>query len=210
MMKGKPHTWIRGVHLYLGLFLSPFALVYSVSVFFLVHSWLPGKPDSPPEIRVVSGLPLPRNLEQLSGRVLIDALQPVFSQAGIHGEAGWIQHLTKERRWVIPLSVPGRSTIVTLDVEKKEARVESRSTGLADASIALHKFPGPHLVQLRGNWFPLKLWGWLADATVLLLAFTLSTGFLLWYVMRLDRGPGLWFLGAGAVTLFGMIYALAF
>lgn len=209
-MNSAMNTWVRRLHVYAGLFLSPFAVIYALSVLFLVHVWLPGKQSAPAQTRVVTDLGLPDDLEQRSGRALIDVLQPIFHQAGIQGEAGWVQHLPKERRFVIPLSVPGKTVTVTLDVAKKEATVESRETGFADATIALHKFPGPHLVQLRKNWWPMQIWAWLADGTVLLMSFTLTTGLLWWWLLRTDRRPGLWLLGAGAITFLGMIYALVF
>src|SRR5262249_54511588 len=62
---------LRDLHLYFGLFISPFVLVFSISVFFLVHAWMPAG-DSQSIKRVVPDLPLPVNVDQLSVRPLID------------------------------------------------------------------------------------------------------------------------------------------
>src|SRR5258708_6738864 len=36
------YAFTRDLHLYLGLFICPTVLVFAVSVFFLVHAWIPG------------------------------------------------------------------------------------------------------------------------------------------------------------------------
>jgi len=42
-MSGKRFYLVsRDLHLYFGLFLSPFVLVFAISTLFLVHSWFPG------------------------------------------------------------------------------------------------------------------------------------------------------------------------
>src|SRR5262245_22959271 len=113
--------WMRDLHLYLGLFVSPFVLVFAASVFFLVHAWLPKSAPNPTVSRVIADLPLPENLAELSGRKRIDALRPALDKAGVHGEVGWVQHRLKEQRLVIPVNVPGRLTTVTIDLAKREA-----------------------------------------------------------------------------------------
>src|SRR5882672_4653577 len=198
---------IRDLHLYFGLFVSPFVLVFAISVFFLVHAWLPKMTPAVAAARVVSDLPLPANLEKLSGRSLIDGLRPSLDKANVQGEVGWVQHLARENRLIIPVSVPGRVTTVTIDVAKREASIERRSTGWADALVVLHKSPGPHLADVRMNWFYMRVWRWLADATVYLLLFISASGIYLWYVLRAERRVGIGLLVAGALTFFGIVYA---
>jgi hypothetical protein len=205
-MNGRFYRFIRDLHLYLGLFISPFVVVFAVSVFFLVHAWLP-KTDAGAK-RVVTELALPANLEKLSGRPLIDALQPVLAQIQTQGEVGWVQHRAKEHRLILPVSVPGRLTTVTIDMANREATIEPRSTGLADALVVLHKSPGPHLVGIRMNWFPMRLWSWFADGTVYLGLFVTVSGLYLWYALRAERRIGFCLLAAGVVVFAGIVYAL--
>src|SRR5215467_10977152 len=106
-MKGRFYLLTRDLHLYLGLLISPFVLVFAISVFFLVHSWLPGRTRDPAATRVVADLRLPDKLEALSGRALIDAVRPALDQAGVQGEVGWVQHFAEKQRLVLPVSVPG-------------------------------------------------------------------------------------------------------
>jgi hypothetical protein len=200
--------WIRDLHLYTGLIISPFVLVFAVSVFFLVHHWLPKAAPNLTGSRLVADLPLPANLDELSGRARIDALKPALAHAQVQGEVGWIQHLAKENRLVVPVTVPGRLTTVTIDVAKREARIEEQTTGLADALVVLHKSPGPHLAGIRMNWAYMRVWYWLADATVYLVLFLTLSGIYLWYILRSQRKIGLVLIVAGAVSFFSLVYAV--
>jgi len=198
---------IRDLHLYLGLFVSPFVLVFATSVFFLVHAWRPGIASQASTTRVVSTLPLPGDLQRLSGRPLVDALKPALEKAGVRGEVGYVRHLVKEEQLIIPVTIPGRETTVSLSLANGKATVVTRETGLADALVTLHKFPCTHGPAVWMNW--LKAWRWLADATVYLFLFISISGVYLWYVLRAERAVGLILLFAGALSFFGMAYALS-
>ena len=208
-MRGRFYRLIRDLHLYFGLFSSPFVLVFAISVFFLVHTWLPKFTPETSNTRVVSALPLPGDLQTLSGRSLIDALKPTLEKADVHGEVGFVRHLVKEEKLIIPVTIPGRETIVTISIASREATIVTREAGLADALVTLHKFPGQHLVNIRMNWFYMKAWRWIADATVYLILFISVSGIYLWYVLRAERKVGLILLFAGALSFFGMAYALS-
>src|ERR1039457_3735918 len=102
-MRRRFYRLIRDLHLYLGLFISPFVLVFAVSVFFVVHSWRPRIASETSTTRVVSVLALPGDLQRLSGRPLIDALKPALEKAGVRGEVGFVQHLVKEEKLIIQI-----------------------------------------------------------------------------------------------------------
>src|ERR1700716_2620698 len=97
-MKGRFYRLTRDLHLYLGLFISPFVLVFSISVFFLVHAWIPKFGREMVSQRVVPGLALPEDLPKLSGRPLIDALKPTLAHLNVPGEIGFVQHQVKEEK----------------------------------------------------------------------------------------------------------------
>src|SRR3954470_14410124 len=164
-MKGRSYRFIRDLHLYLGLFSSPFVLVFAISVFFLVHTWLPKIGSDTSHTRVVSALPLPVNLQTLSGRPLIDALRAALEKADVHGEVGFVRHMVKEEKLVVPVTIPGRETIVTIDIANGEATIVTRETGLAAAMATLHRSPGEHAPAIRMNWFYMQAWRALADTT---------------------------------------------
>ena len=208
-MKGRFYRLTRDLHLYLGLFISPFVLVFSISVFFLVHSWIPKFAPETVNTRVVPALALPGDLQKLSGRPLIDALKPTLENMNVPGEIGFVRHLVKEEKLIIPVSIPGRLTTVSINLTSREATIVTRETGLADALITLHKFPGGHGADIRMNWFYMKAWRWFADATVYLTLFISVSGIYLWYMLRAARRVGLIRLFAGTVSFFGLAYAVS-
>jgi hypothetical protein len=199
----------RDLHLYLGLFISPFVLVFSISVFYLVHSWIPSVAADKTHSRVVTGVNLPIALTNLTGRPLVDALKPVLESINVPGEIGFVQHRVSDETFIIPVSIPGRATTVSLNVPRHEASIVTRETGLADALITLHKSPGGHGPGIRMNWYFMKAWRWFADATVYLTLFITISGVYLWYVLRAERKIGLLLMFAGTVTFFGLIYAVS-
>jgi hypothetical protein len=207
-LNGSLYRVVRDLHLYFGLFISPFVLLFAISVFFLVHAWLPHAVSNAAGARVVQDLPLPADLDGLTGRARIDSLKPALRWAQVQGEVGWVQHMTKENRLIIPVTVPGRLTTVTINVAKRMASIEQRTAGLADALVVLHKSPGPHLADIRKNWFYMRVWSWLADSTVYVSLFITLSGVYLWYVLRAERRIGIALLAAGALSFFCMIYAV--
>jgi hypothetical protein len=207
-MSGRFYRLTRDLHLYLGLFISPFVLVFAISVFFLVHSWLPTIGSVTSTKCVVSASPLPEGLQTLSGRPLIEALKPVLERVGVRGEVGFVRRMVKEEKLTIPVIIPGRQTTVSLNLGNGEAAIETRETGLADALVTLHKSPGQHGPDIRMNWFYMKAWRSMADATVYLVLFISVSGIYLWHVLRAERTVGLILLCAGALSFFAMTYAL--
>jgi hypothetical protein len=200
----------RDLHLYAGLFISPFVVLFALSVFVLVHPSSSARPASTVlPAQSVQNLEIPPGVENLSGRARVDAVRSLLDQARVHGEIGFIRYIPKERRLSIPVNVPGRETTFDLDLHTKTATITGRETGVWDALIVLHKLPGPHLVDIRMNWLPMLVWRWLADATVYLVLFISASGIYLWTVLRSERRVGIAMLIAGAVFFFGMVYALA-
>ena len=208
-MKGRFYGVTRDLHLYFGLFISPFVLVFCISVFFLVHSWIPRFGPEADNTRVVTAVVVPQELQKLSGRPLIEALKPILKNMNVPGEIGFVQHLVKEEKFIIPVSIPGRATTVSLHLGSHEATVVTRETGLADALVTLHKSPGQHGSGIRMNWFFMRAWRWFADATVYLTLFISVSGIYLWYVLRAERKVGLILLFAGTVTFFGIAYVIS-
>jgi hypothetical protein len=149
------------------------------------------------------------DLQKLSGRDLIDALKPILQAMKVPGEIGFVRHQVNEQRLIIPVSIPGRATTVTNNLASHEATVVTRETGLADALIYLHKAPGPHGPAVRMNWFFMKAWRWLADATVYFTLFISVSGIYLWYMLRAERKVGFVLLFAGTLTFFGIVYVLS-
>lgn len=198
----------RDLHLYFGLFISPLVLVFAISVFFLVHASVPGTLQTAAS-RTVGDLPIPAGVELLSGREQVNALRGVFDRLGVQGEVNFIRRISKEHRLLVPVIVPGREVTVDLNLETRSATVTSRGDSMWIAIVYLHKMPGQHNANIRGNWAYLRIWRWLADATVYLVLFLSISGIYLWAVLRAERRIGLALLAAGAFSLFGLVYAIA-
>jgi hypothetical protein len=200
----------RGLHLYVGLFLSPFILVFAFSVFYLVHASVarPRRTESQPD-RVVTAVPVTDDLERLTGRDQVGALRPILDRLGVTGEVNFIRRIANERRLVIPVVVPGRETTVDLNLESRTAAIFERQMGVSDAFIHLHKMPGPHNVNIRVNSTYMEIWRPLADVATYGLLFLTLSGLYLWTVLRAERRVGVALLSFGAFSFFGLIYALA-
>jgi hypothetical protein len=208
-MRKSFYLWTRDLHLYFGLFISPFVLVFAASVFFLNHAWTPWAAN-PTAIRSVQDLRIPMGMEKLQGPALVRQIRPVLDQVGVTGEVAYIRSLPKEHRMIVAVNVPGRETTVDLRFDNRSATVTERKTGIWSAVVYLHKSPGPHNVNIRGNWPFTRIWKWLADATVYLLLFISASGIYLWVVLRAERRIGLILMGAGALSFIGVVYGLCF
>ena len=198
----------RDLHLYIGLFLSPFVLIFAVSVFLLVHPQRSQQEKRPPD-RTASDLPVSVEIERLSGREQVAALRPALKAMGVEGEVDFIRRIPKENRIVFPVRLPGHESIVDLNLVQRTAAISDRATGLADAVVHLHKMPGPHNVSVRGNSAYIRVWRWLADITTYGLFFLTFSGLYLWVVLRAERRIGLALLCAGAVSFFGLVYGIS-
>jgi len=199
----------RDLHLYFGLFISPFIFLFAISVFYLVHA-LP-KRAAPAQVdasRTVSNLSVPAGAERLQGRARVDALRSVLDQLDVAGEVDFVRHVASEHRLVIPVRVPGRETTVSLDYERGTATVSSRNQPLGDVLMYLHKTPGPHNVDIRGNSAFMRAWRVVADATVYLFLFVTVSGIYLWVALRAERRIGLALALAGACSFFGLVYVI--
>lgn len=200
----------RDLHLYVGLFLSPFVLVFSVSVFYLVHGLAHrAAPDASDASRTVENVTVPLEIARMQGRARVDALRPVLAQLGVRGEIDFVRHVASQNRLIIPVRLPDRDTIVSLDYQQRTAIVTSRSQSIGDALVYLHKMPGPHNVDVRGNSRPMRAWSVLADATAYLLLFITISGIYLWVALRAERRVGLLLILAGASTFWGLVYVIA-
>jgi hypothetical protein len=208
-MSRRFYTLTRDLHLYLGLFITPFVLLFSVTVFFFVHAIVPKFGAETTQTRVATNVSLPSDLSKLSGRPLIDALKPTLLSINVPGEIGFIRHVVSDETYVIPVSIPGRATTVTLRIAQREATIVTRETGLADALMTLHRSPGEHAPALSRNWFPMRAWRWLSDTTAYVTLFITITGVYLWFVLRAERLIGVILLGSGTLLFFGLAYVVA-
>ncbi len=206
-MRKRIYWIIRDLHLYAGLFVSPFVLVFAFSVFALVH---PSRTltSAPSTERIVRDLDIAADIGEITGSARLAAVRHVLDQCMVRGEIGFITHIPKENKLIVPVNVPGRETTVTIDPKGRTAELSNRETGMMGSLVLLHKSPGPHLVDIRMNWMPMRIWRWLADVTVYLVLFLSASGIYLWVLLRSERRVGVVLLTAGALSFVGLVYAL--
>ena len=200
------YRWTRDLHLYFGLFISPFVLVFAVSVFFLNHGKL-ALGDPPPAV-TFGDLRVPDGFDRLQGREAIDRAKEILAQLPVVGEIGFLRYVRQDRHLIFPVSRPGLEATVDVDLDARSASVTQRRTGVWEAVAFLHKMPGPHNAAIRGNWLWLLVWKGFADATVYLTMFASISGIYLWFVLKAERRIGLALIAGGAITFFGLIYAV--
>lgn len=199
------YRYLRDLHLYFGLFISPFILLFAASVFYLNHAKLIVG-EQPAE--TYRELRIPDGFDRLKGREAVDRAREILPQVEAAGEIGFLRYVAKDRHLIFPVSRAGVETMVDVDLGARSATVKRRAMSVWESLAYLHKMPGPHNVAIRGNWIGTHVWRWFADATIYLLLFISISGIYLWWAIRAERRMGLALLTAGAVTFFGLIYAV--
>jgi hypothetical protein len=195
--------WVRTLHLYLGLFLSPFILIFALSAIVIAHAAMPwGGSKAPVESRTVA-FQAPGIEDNLA------FAKEVQRRLGIAGEADYVGRRAAENSIVIPVRQPGLTRTIRIDTAAATATIETQKTGFWDGLVYLHKKPGPHNLVMQKNSWPMAVWAVLADATIALLLFATASGIYLWLLLRSERKAGLAFLGLGAVSFVAAVLAVA-
>jgi len=199
-----PYGWIRDLHLYLGLFLGPAILIFAVSTLWLNHPG-PRAPASAPDDNAST----PPVTVDLSGEVgTLDQARDILRQLRVTGEIDYLHHDANAGRLRIPVLKPGQRTEVEVDLRASTAVVTRREQGLAAALVYLHKMPGPHNANIRGNWVFMVWWSALADTVVYGILALTASGLYLWWRLRPERTVGWLMLGAGVLSATILVFAL--
>jgi hypothetical protein len=206
IFKKSLYLWIRELHLYVGMFISPFILVFAISTILFNHTWKPWGDKSDAKVQKTSAsIEIPKDVK--GGAEGIEQAKQILRQVGVSGEINYIRHLPGENRLVIPVMKPGQEITINVDLKSQTAEIKRRYTDIWDALFYLHKSPGAHNANIRGNWFYTRLWGWLADTVVYLILFISISGIYMWAVIKAERKIGLILLGAGCLSFILMIAA---
>jgi hypothetical protein len=191
---------MRLLHLYFGLFISPFVVVFAVSAMLVNHGWRPPKSEAKSRREVAIQIP-----QGLKGLVLA---KEILRQANVSGEIEFFPADASGPRVWIPVVRPSRKITVDADLQAGTARIEERPVGLGERLIYLHKSPGPHNAAIRGNWALTRVWGVLADGTVYLLLLVSVTGVYIWLMRRGERKGGVLFLIGGCACFAAVLLIL--
>src|SRR5207249_9596253 len=119
------YRWTRDLHLYFGLFISPFLLLFAISVFFLNHAKV--ATDHFTSVESIENVQVPTGIELLRGREAVDRAKEMLPQLHVTGEIGFTRVVSKTRHFVFPVSRPGAEATVDVDLDARSAVVSRRN-----------------------------------------------------------------------------------
>ena len=187
----KYHSLIRSLHLYLGLFIIPFVLIFAISVLIFNHQAFINR------VNPVKTLPVVKtklNRITYEGDNL-ETAKDILKELNIMGEINFISR--NDHFISFPVNTPGLRIFIKVDIHTDSVFISPKYEGPLRATTFLHSMPGPHNVKVRGNSDFIKAWRVLADAVVYLLLFLTVSGVLLWYFIKSERNAGLYAIGLG-------------
>ena len=189
----KYYPLVRKLHLYFGLFISPFILIFSFSVLAFNHEGLLNKfapVTKLPEIKTKLDK-IPYDTSDLA------TAKAICKKLGIYGEVDFI---SKGDNYIsFPVNKPGLLTRITINTLTDSAFITREQQGSMRAMSYLHKMPGPHNENIRVNTVFMRIWRVLADVVVYVLFFLTVSGIFLWYFLKIERNMGLFALTLGII-----------
>lgn len=193
---------IHALHKYIGLFISPFILIFSISVLAFNHMGFLNKIDpvkSLPEIRSKLDYIPCDTTDLLTAKAIIRKL-------GIKGEIDFINK--NEDQISFPVNKPGLITRVKADTHTDSVVITRMMEGPIRAMNYLHIMPGQHNAKIRGNSLFMKIWRLIADAVVCMLLFLILSGIFLWGYLKPERRIGLYAISLGFLFFTGLLFIL--
>jgi len=200
-MSKRLYRWIRDLHLYVGLTISPLVALYAISTLLMVHHWFPPEGDRLP---VYADVPVVVDLTDEP----VPMARSVLRQTGLTGEIGSVWFEQDPKRIRFQVLKPTETTTVVIDQATNLASAEHQQMGVRRATSFLHVMPGPHLVKIRRNWVWVRIWGWTADAAAYLLLFAAASGVYVWLYAKAERRAGIAFLAVGAAVFVVLVASL--
>lgn len=204
----KYYKIIEDIHLYAGLFISPFIIVFSISALILNHDFIDWQEDwrkwtfsvdDNVDYTVEFSLPSP----DISR---IDYAKNIIKQLNIKGEIS--NTFGDSIRMYIPVTKPGYRISIKADLISGIAYIHSEKTNFWKKLVWLHKMPGPHNANIRGNWINTIFWSSVVDLSVICLFISSITGIILWYYIKNERNTGLIALVIGVLSIVSLVIGL--
>ncbi|TAL80401.1 MAG: hypothetical protein EPN88_01285 [Bacteroidetes bacterium] len=193
---------IRTLHIYFGLFISPFILIYSISVLAYNHAGFLS------HINTVKSLPEIRTRLDNIPYDTTDLLtaQAIIRKIGIKGEIDFI--INNADQISFPVNKPGLKTRVEVNTHTDSVVINRQLEGSIRAMNYLHIMPGQHNAKIRGNSLFLKIWRLIADLVVYLLLFLVLSGIFLWYLLEFERNTGFYAIILGMLFFTGLLFLI--
>lgn len=204
----KYYQIIKDLHYYIGLFISPFILVFAISALVLNHDfvewqdnwqeWYFSVNDNVDETYEVI-IPIPDKSD-------IDFAKDIIKQVNISGEIAGV--FKDSIQMYIPVTKPGHRVSIRADLIAGIVYIHREQTNIWKKLIWLHKMPGPHNANIRGNWIYTKIWKSLVDFSVVFLLVSSISGITLWYYFKGERTIGLMALLIGFLSIASLVIGL--
>ncbi|MEX2233820.1 MAG: PepSY-associated TM helix domain-containing protein [Cyclobacteriaceae bacterium] len=190
---------LRSLHLYFGLFITPFVLIFSISVLVFNHPGFidflsPIKPSTETRTKL-DKIPYDTT-DLLTAKAIIEKLE-------IEGEIDFINQ--NDDRISFPVKKPGLKTQITVNKHTDSVLITQQNEGAYRALTFLHSMPGAHNVKIRGNSSYIQVWRVLADVVVYLLLFLTISGVFLWYFLKVERNFGFFSIALGLIIFTSLL-----
>ncbi len=204
----KYYKIIKDIHLHTGLFTSPFIIIFAISALVLNHNFIDWQEDWQEwyfsvndTVDNTAGFNTPT-----SEKTDIDYAKDILKQINISGE---IANIFRDSIQIyIPVTKPGYRISIKADIISGIAYIHSEQTNLWRKLAWLHKMPGPHNANIRGNWVYTRIWRSSVDLSVICLFLSSITGVILWYYFKNERNIGLVALLIGFLSIVSLIIGL--
>jgi hypothetical protein len=198
----------KDIHLYSGLFISPFIIIFSISAIILNHDfidWQENWEDWSFSVDNNVDESIKFHLQDANIKK-IDYAKNIIKQLNIKGEISNI--FGDSVIMYIPVTKPGYRISIKADLISGMANIHSEKVNFWKKLIWLHKMPGPHNANIRGNWMFTKFWSSVVDLSVVCLFLSSITGIILWYRLKNERTLGLIALSIGILSIVSLVIGL--
>lgn len=190
----------RRAHLYLGMLLMPWVMVYAVStVLFNHHGWFEKHRATEPQ-----WLPLWEKDYTFDvpsgGDGLREAAGRIMEENGLKGAFGAQRQGQRLNIQVMNFWEPKR---LIFDLEKKQLRAEKKKFAWPEVLVRLH-----FRVGYGQPGFLNKLWAFFVDLFCVTMLVWIATGLYLWWKLPVTRRWGFITIGAGAASIVALLLTL--
>ncbi len=184
----------RRTHLYLGMLLLPWMLIYSLSTFIFNHRGLfEDESGQPPKMIPLWERTCVVELPAGGGEALREMARRVMADHGISGPFGVQRQGTRLTINVQNFRQPLR---LTYDAGQHQLRAEQREFAWPEVIVRLHQRTGYGQEGLLS-----KVWAFFVDLFCVTTLVWIGTGLYLWWKLPVTRGWGFAALGGGLLTI---------
>jgi hypothetical protein len=193
----------RRTHLYLGLFLMPWLLMYGASSFIIIHqSWFGGKNPLAPEPLFERPYSRPVTAHgPNNGPELRAAAQEVLKDCNLEG-AFWVDQPDSNTLHIARFSFRD-SISLTYSMKDQKLKAERQPMRPSQVAVRLH-FRGGYLQPDLGN----KLWGLMVDLVCVGILGWVASGLIMWWRLPRLRAWGTMAVGGGIVSFLLLVWTL--